>query len=56
VLLLAQGMAPSNSESTADFKLSIVFLAFLLVGTPALLCLIYSGWCISWIEAILPPL
>lgn len=39
----------------ADMKLAVNYLAILTLGAAVFLGLLYSGWCDSWLSAILPP-
>jgi hypothetical protein len=39
----------------ADMKLAINYLVFLTLGAAVFLSFLNSGWCDSWISAILPP-
>jgi hypothetical protein len=47
-------MSISHTRS-ADMKVVVNFLAFLTLGAALFLGLLYSGWCDSWLSAILPP-
>ena len=39
----------------ADMKFVVNYLAFLTLGAAVFLSFLYSGWCDSWLSAILPP-
>jgi hypothetical protein len=39
----------------ADMKFVVNYLVLLTLGAALFLSLIYSGWCDSWLSAILPP-
>ena len=47
-------MSIPHTRST-DMKLVVNYLAFLTLGAAVFLSLLYSGWCDSWLSAILPP-
>ena len=40
---------------SADMKLVVKYLAVLTLGAAVFLSFLYSGWCDSWLSAVLPP-